>query len=188
MLRVWPSGERQPALSHGINVTRLTNGGYLRTAALSPDGKYFAYTEQEGAAAHLWLRQVAGGQTIRLVTETEQTILGLTFAPDGQAIYFTALGQTDPQGAVYCVPTLGGAMTKLLTGVISPVALSPDGRQLAFIRQEDTWEDQRGGNNLVLADATGAMNKLCSGAAGWNDLASLVPVGRPTARRSLARF
>ncbi|MBS1787535.1 MAG: PD40 domain-containing protein [Acidobacteria bacterium] len=159
-LRFWPLKERQPDSSHGISVMRLTNGGYIRTAALSPDGKYFAYTEQDGVAAHLWLRQVAGGQPIKLVPETEQTILGLTFAPDGQAIYFTALGQGDPQGAVYRVSTLGGAVTKVLTGVISPVALSPDGRQLAFIRIEGSWEEQRGGNNLVLADVTGGNERI----------------------------
>lgn len=155
-LRFWPLKERQPDSSHGINVTRLTNGGYIRTAALSPDGRYFAYTEQDGAAANLWLRQVAGGQPIRLVPEIEQTILGLTFAPDSQAVYFVLSGPNNPVGALYRVSALGGAVTKLLTGIISPVAAAPDGQRLAFIRLTERGE----GNSLVVADVTGGNERI----------------------------
>jgi len=159
-LRVWSSKERRPDSPRGIKVTRLTNGGYIHNAVLSPDGKYFAYTEQDGAAARLWLRQVAGGQPITLVPEIERPILGLTFAPDGLAIYFVTIGRDDPQGALYRVPALGGTATKLLTGIVSPVTFAPDGRRLAFIRFEGRPEEKSEGNSLVVADITGGSERI----------------------------
>lgn len=151
MLWLWQSKERQPDSPREIKVTRLTNGGYIHNAVISPDGKYFAYTEQEGDAARLLLRQVAGGQPITLVPEIEHPIPGLTFAPDSQAVYFVTAGQSNPQGALYRVPALGGTVTKLLTGIFSPVAFAPDGQRLAFIRFEEKSE----GYSLVLADISG---------------------------------
>jgi Tol biopolymer transport system component/DNA-binding winged helix-turn-helix (wHTH) protein len=154
-LRFWPSKERPPDSPHGIKATRLTNGGYIHDAVLSPDGNNFAYTEQDGATASLCLRQVAGGQPVMLVPEIAQAILGLTFAPDGNAIYFVTADQSDPQGALYRVASLGGPVTKLLTRIASPVAFAPDGKRLAFVRLEGPPEEKSEGNSLVLADITG---------------------------------
>lgn len=154
----WPLQVRQPEPPREIKVTRLTNGGYIHNAVLSPDGKYFAYTEQDDAVARLWLRQVAGGQTVMLVPELGPIIPGLSFAPDGQAIYFVTVGGDNPQGALYRVPTLGGAVTKLLTGIVSPVTFAPDGQQLAFIRLAGASE--KDGTCLVLADKTGGNERI----------------------------
>ncbi|HEX4949325.1 MAG TPA: winged helix-turn-helix domain-containing protein [Blastocatellia bacterium] len=133
-----------------IKVTRLTNGGEVLSASLSPDGKYFVYAEHDGSVARLWLRQVAGGQPLEIVTGAEP-IVGTTFAPDGQFVYYVTLGQREPQGALYRVPTLGGAAAKLLTGIASPVAFAPDGRRLAFVRLSSENEE----SSLVIAESEG---------------------------------
>ena len=39
-----------------------------RDSALSPDGKWFAYTRDEEGAKQLWLRNVANGRTVRLTS------------------------------------------------------------------------------------------------------------------------
>ena len=178
-LRVWPSKERQPDSPQGIKVTRLTNGGYINNAVLSPDGKYFAYTEQDGGGARLWLRQVAGGQPLMLVPEIEHPILGLTFAPDGQAIYLVTTGRDDPEGALYRVPALGGPATKLLTRIGSPVAFAPDGQRLAFIRPEGQPEEKSEGNSLVLADITGGNERIVMTRSGLERLGVSGPSWSP---------
>lgn len=152
----WKAQKRQPEVSRAINLTRLTNGGFMQNAVLSPDGKYFAYTEQAGATARLWLRQVTGGQAVTLVPEIEFPMPGLTFAPDSEAIYFVTAGLSNPQGALYRVSVLGGATTRLLTGIVSPVAFAPNARRVAFMRQSEKNE----GYSLVLADVTGGNEQV----------------------------
>ena len=76
--------------------------------------------------------------------------MGTTFAPDGQFVYYVTLGQREPQGALYRVPTLGGPVTKLLTGIASPVTFAPDGRRLAFVRRSLATK-----NSLVIAGSEG---------------------------------
>ncbi len=159
-LRVWPSKGPNPDSPHGIKITRLTNGGFFPNASLSPDGKYFAYTEQNDATAQLWLRLVAGGKPVMLVPEIELPIPGLTFAPDGQAIYFVTTGQANTRGALYRVPLLGGPLTRLLTGIVSPVTFAPDGQQLAFIRVDPPTEEKGEGFSLILADLTGGNERI----------------------------
>lgn len=155
-LRFWPRRDRQPDLSPGIKVARLTNGGYIHNAVLSPDGKSFAYTEQDGATARLLLRQVAGSQPVILVPEIEQPILGLTFAPDSQTIYFVTNVQNNSQGALYRVPVLSGPVIKLLMGINSPVTFAPNGQRLAFIRAEENDKS----TSLVLADIMGGNERI----------------------------
>ncbi len=157
LLAGW-SRNQPPEAPSEIKVTRLTNGGYIHNAIVSPDGKYFAYTEQDDAIARLWLRQVAGGQPIMLVPELGPSIPGLGFSPDGQFIYFVAIGQDNPQGALYSIPTLGGAVTKVLTGIVSPVTFAPDGHRLAFIRL--AGQDEKDGTSLVLADNIGGNERV----------------------------
>jgi len=180
----WPHRERQPDLPHEIKVTRLTNGGYIHNAVISPDGKFFAYTEQDGAAAPLWLRQVAGGQPVMLVPDIKHQILGLTFTPDSQAIYFATAGQDSSEGALYRVPVLGGPVTKLLTGIISPVTFAPDGRQLAFIRLAGEKE----GNSLVLADALGGNERIVLTRGGLERFGSDGPSWSPDGKEIACQF
>ncbi|MBI1761708.1 MAG: winged helix-turn-helix domain-containing protein [Acidobacteria bacterium] len=155
-VRPWRAGQ-QAAVPRELKVARLTNGGFISNAVLSPDGGYFTYTEQDGDVARLWLRQVAGGQPLALVPELRGAIQGLTFAPDSQAVYFVTVDSHNPQGALYRVLTLGGPVTKLLTGIVSPITFAPDGRRFAFIRLEDLKGE---GNSLVLADSTGGNERV----------------------------
>ena len=154
-LAVSPSKE-QHASPHAIKVMSLTSGATIIVAALSPDGKYFAYIEQEDAGGRLWLRQVVGGPLLNLVPEIKGIILALTFAPDGQAAYFVTYDQDIRQSALYRVSALGGPVTKVLTDIASPVTFAPDGQRLAFIRIDEKGEV----TSLVLADLTGGNERI----------------------------
>lgn len=158
-----------------LKVTRLTNGGDVNSATLSADGKYFVYAEHDGNMGRLWLRQVTGGQPLEIVPEAEQVIVGTTFSPDGQFVYYVRIDPREPQGALYRVPVLGGPVTKLLTGIASPITFAPDGRRLAFVR----WT--RGGEetSLVIAGSEGGNEQTVLMRSGSERLGNSGPAWSP---------
>jgi Tol biopolymer transport system component/DNA-binding winged helix-turn-helix (wHTH) protein len=135
----WVKGlrEARSAAKPEMTIERLTNGGEIRAATLSPDGKYFVYVEQDGAISHLWLRQTEQSNPIEIIPPRDQYFGSTTFSPDGLYVYFTAINRQSGQVELYRVPTLGGPQTRLLTGVDSVVTFSPDGKRIAFIRFEE---------------------------------------------------
>src|SRR5215208_5427862 len=126
-----------------MKITRLTDDGMARKAALSPDGRYVAYVLRDGGRESLRVRQVATSSDLIVVPSAESVYIGLTFSPDGDYLYYVTLSTRNNQGALanmgesgtlYRVPVLGGASRRLLTGVDSPVTFSPDGGRFAFVR------------------------------------------------------
>jgi Tol biopolymer transport system component len=61
---------------------------------------------------------------------------GLTFSPDGSYLYFVRRDEAEHTIAVlYQAPMLGGAPHVLVRDVDSPIAFSPDGRHMAYLRE-----------------------------------------------------
>ncbi|HKC65665.1 MAG TPA: winged helix-turn-helix domain-containing protein, partial [Pyrinomonadaceae bacterium] len=117
-----------------IRLTKLTTTGKIINAAVSPDGKNFAYVTADAGQESLWLRQLsASSNNVQIVAPAEAYYHGLTFSRDGSYIYYVLSEKFDPN-ALYRVPTLGGASIKLAEDVDGPVALSPDEKQLAYVR------------------------------------------------------
>ena len=105
--------------------TQLTNYGPRETAsALSPDGRSFAFVSDHAGTPDVWLRQVSGGDLVRLTDDAELES-HLIFAPDGEAIYFRrAL-------AIWRIGTLGGQARTIMSAASHP-SPSPDGQRLAY--------------------------------------------------------
>ena len=151
------SNQSQPAsatktIASTLNMTRLTGSAKVQNAAVSPDGKYIVYVVKEGARQSLWLRQVAVTSNVQILAPAEVQYVGETFSPDGNLIYYVAIDSNNPAGALYQVPVLGGAPRRILMGISSPVAFSPDGNRIAFLRSE---EQTTGEFNLMVADVDG---------------------------------
>jgi serine/threonine-protein kinase len=93
--------------------------------ALSPDGKFLAYS---GPRGELEVRQVEGGVPIPVVKNGDGDGRWPAWLPDGQRLVFVS-----PRG-VELVSALGGVPRLLMpsTRTIRGVAVSPDGRTLAF--------------------------------------------------------
>jgi Tol biopolymer transport system component len=142
---VRPDDERAAARTasgfQSMKVTRLPVTGLVSEAVISPDGNYLAYSanEQGREGMSVWVRQVgAASNTQRLVAPAEGTFYGgLVFSPDSKHVYYgVARGQTRPP-ELYRVPVLGGPSEKILDEFGAsggPVAFSPDGRSLAYVR------------------------------------------------------
>ena len=128
----WPKTLRTPFAN--VKLTRFTTTGNVIKAAISPDGKYLAHVIDDNGLKSLWLRQVATGKDLQLVPPAHvEWFYGLTFSHDGNYIYYVNQ-EMNQLGMLYQVPSLGGTPTKLIEDVDSAVTLSPDDRQLAFIR------------------------------------------------------
>jgi eukaryotic-like serine/threonine-protein kinase len=130
----WFSSTRWPNLQN-IRLTRLTESGKAQSVAISPDGRYVAYTIQDGENSSLRLRQVGAlGETQVLVHEA-LLLPGLAFSPDGDYLYFLRGPRKNEQFTnLYVIPTLGGPERKLIENIDSAVSLSPDGHQLVYLR------------------------------------------------------
>jgi Tol biopolymer transport system component len=126
----------------------------VKTAAISPDGKYVAYAVDELGETHfgvpggrtkesLWVRQVAGGD-VQVAPAAEVGYWGLTFSRDGDFLYAVrSEGKNVGFGFLYKIPVLGGAVKRLIAEVDTRVTLSPDGRQLAFVRNHAGGDDSK---------------------------------------------
>jgi Tol biopolymer transport system component/DNA-binding winged helix-turn-helix (wHTH) protein len=136
-----PSHKSSAALRVG-KVTRLTTTGKVgNVAAISPDGKLFAYSLLEKEQQSLWLGHVNGGEPVRINGPVDAIYSSLTFAPDGGSLYY-AVGENyglseRPSGfGLYRLPVFGGAAERIKDNVRSHIAFTPAGRQFAYVRNQ----------------------------------------------------
>lgn len=125
--------------------SKLTTTGNAINAAVSPDGKYIAYTIEEAGRQSLWMRQASVANSVRVIQPAETHYRGLMFSLDGAYIFYVA-NDKDALSALYKVPAFGGSPQKVKDRVDSPVAFAPDGKGFAFVRR-DTARRQ---DNLVI--------------------------------------
>ena len=117
-----------------MQMTKLTDNGQVQSVAISPDGRYLAYARGDEIRQSLWLRELATRADAQILSPGPG-VHGLTFSPDGNSLYVVRSDANDPSFKyLYRVPAHGGAATKLITDVDSPVSFSPDGRQFVYER------------------------------------------------------
>jgi eukaryotic-like serine/threonine-protein kinase len=173
--------ERRPGAPSAIKITRLTSTGKAIEAAVSPDGKWVVYAVKEGNQRSLHVRQIATTSDVQIVAPAVMRMGRQTFSADGNYLFYNAFDQNSESGILYQVPSLGGIPRKILTDIISPITLSPDGKRIAFIRNN---ESVSGEDQLMVANIDGsAEQKLAgrrvdkwfnSGGCGWSPDAKVI--------------
>ncbi len=123
-----------PTTVTDMTVAPLTSSGNISHAVISADGKWVAYSMDESSGYSLGIRQVATNSTIQVAVPAGGNIKGITFSRDGNYLYFVRMVNT-MYSALYAAPTLGGTPRQLIANVDSAVTFSPDGKQMAFVRQ-----------------------------------------------------
>jgi Tol biopolymer transport system component/DNA-binding winged helix-turn-helix (wHTH) protein len=109
----------------------------VRAAAISPDGRYLAFSDQTG----FYLRQIETGETHPVAMPEPIRAHSISWFPDGTHLV-VGLGSILSQTSLWEVSTLGGSARELTDEGRSP-AVSPDGAEVAFIRgghfQQQIW-------------------------------------------------
>ncbi|HSE45523.1 MAG TPA: protein kinase, partial [Gemmatimonadales bacterium] len=100
--------------------------------ALSPDGKFVAYSGAKGA---IMVRQVGGGVPIAVVRDGGGTGRWPAWTPDGQRLVYIS-----PRG-FEIVPALGGSsrLVRPASGLPRGVAVSPDGKDFVFASHDSVF-------------------------------------------------
>jgi serine/threonine protein kinase/Tol biopolymer transport system component len=140
-----------------IKFERLTNNGKAVSAAISPDGKYVAYAEAEAGRQSLWIRQTNIANAKRIVPSALTCYYWLSFSRDGDILYYLtddAFDGNSLRKTLYQIPVFGSAIPRKVIANIwgASVALSPDGKRLAFVR----WNFNQSERALMLANVDGS--------------------------------
>jgi len=144
------------AVKNELTFLPLTNAEIIGEATISPDSKYFAYSEYDADTSRVWLQQVGESTRIEIVGTGFGRIRMLTFTRDSTAIYFTGWHSEQNSNSLYRVPTLGGLPTKILTGISGPVSFSPSGDEIVFVRDDSTINQTQ----IVIAASDGTRERI----------------------------
>jgi serine/threonine protein kinase/Tol biopolymer transport system component len=115
-------------------LTKLVDTTKATDAAISPDGKYVAYSIEEGGKQSLWVKQVFGGNGVPVVPAADVGYEGITFSSDANYIYYITHEKGQNQRELFRIPLLGVTPKKILEDIDTPISFSPDGTQMTFIR------------------------------------------------------
>jgi Tol biopolymer transport system component len=126
---------------------QITNDrGIEITPALSPDGKLLAYAGGEPDNTSIFVRQVSGGEAIRLARGRAPQ-----WSPDGSRIVYVDSTQ------ILTVPALGGSSRLLVNpgqGLAATPTWSHDGKMLAYVRVQLLDNDTLTGIYIANGDGT----------------------------------
>ncbi|MGE5176913.1 MAG: protein kinase domain-containing protein [Hyphomicrobiales bacterium] len=143
--------------SQTMRIASLTSVGDVQDAVLSPDGRYLAYVNGPLGHRNVTVRQVATGSDVVILSDRSDEPHGLRFSADSNYLFYLGRDPETPNySALFQVPSLGGQSTKRLFDVDSRIALSPDGKQVAFVR----GLPQAAMTNLVIADLDTAHERI----------------------------
>jgi Tol biopolymer transport system component/DNA-binding winged helix-turn-helix (wHTH) protein len=127
-----PNAEARSIPFSGYDLTRLTTTGKSKHAAISSDGRYVAHVMAGAEGDSLWVRQVAVANDTQIAPPSRSDLVWVTFAPDGNFIYFLTLERDKGETELFRVPVLGGPIVKVAHDIGAP-SFSPDGTKLAFM-------------------------------------------------------
>ena len=127
----------------------------VRSAAISGDGKYLAFSDDTGC----YLRQIDTGETHALALPQGFKANPVSWFPDGSHILATSVAGPAQEAALWQLSGLGGSPRKLSDDA-RDAAVSPDGSQIVFLRgatnSQELWLMGAGGEQpRKLAGETG---------------------------------
>jgi Tol biopolymer transport system component len=150
------------AVQNNYKLQSLTANGNIREAAISPDGKYLAYTENSNGEAGVWIKQISTNSNHEIVPPTKNDYFALKFSPDGQFIYYGLIEPSAGVGTIYRVPFLGGNPIKIVENVGGPPSFSPDGAQFVFVR----FDINASRASLVIVNSDGSGERVLASRQG----------------------
>jgi eukaryotic-like serine/threonine-protein kinase len=167
-LRNFVNSSKQRAAQSGfgeVKLSKLIDTGKATDAAISPDGKYVAYTIEEGDKQSLWVKQIVGGNSVLVIPPAEVRYAGMTFSPDVNYIFYVSFDRQTNVGKLFRIPILGVTSKKILDDVDTPVSFSPDGSRIAFVRGYPSQKQTA----LIIANVDGTSERTLATRASPDD-------------------
>jgi Tol biopolymer transport system component len=147
-----------PILSAGFNSIKLTDTGKVNHAAISPDGKYVVYTNEVNGKESLWLRRLETGNNSEILPVTDERYYGVTFSNNSENIFFTRRpNDLETPMSIYKIPLLGGVPTKITDKTQGVIKVTPDDKQVIFVRYENRVGSK---NSLMIVDIEGKTERI----------------------------
>jgi Tol biopolymer transport system component/DNA-binding winged helix-turn-helix (wHTH) protein len=148
-----PGGSAAPILSARFDSARISDTGKVHHSVLSSDGKYVAYTNLVNGKESIWLRSLETSDNTPIIPPSDDLYLGLTFSKDGETLFFTRKSnQANEVAGLYRIPVFGGVPVKIAERCEGGITVSPDDKQILFVRYEPGIHDS---NKLVVIDVDG---------------------------------
>jgi Tol biopolymer transport system component len=126
----------------GSGLRRLTdNRAFDNDVDVSPDGRQIAYAEKVNGRAQIFLMNTDGSDQHRLTFDGHRD-RAPHWSPDGRRIVYFSVpgkgGRSRSDEDVWSIAAIGGRPRHLASNGEDPV-YSPDGRQIAFLRDYSIW-------------------------------------------------
>lgn len=147
-----------PILSAPFSSEKLSTNGKVILAVLSPSGNNVVYTNGVGNEKQsVWLRQLESGNSVEIIPPSEDQYYSLAFSPDEKTLYFARSSRSlgEPR-SIYRISIIGGIPQKILSEAEGWMSISPDGKQISFVRCPQRNEEFC---SLYVADATDGANE-----------------------------
>jgi Tol biopolymer transport system component/DNA-binding winged helix-turn-helix (wHTH) protein len=119
-----------------FSLERLPVPGGVDETAFSLDGRWVAYTRIEGNQQSLWMYDLKTGGNALIVPPSNRGYRGLTFAPNAEFLYVALQEGASRERNLYRIPSAGGELQLVRKGVPSPIGVSPDGTQYAYVTED----------------------------------------------------
>lgn len=129
-------------------------------ATFSPDGRWLVFTSERSGNPELWAMEVGPGGEPFPLTRNDALDDAADFAPDGRSLAFVSTRDGDAD--IFVMPfdpddptaeERAANLTRRPGGDFHP-AFSPDGRRIAYSRQDKLWSDLSSGTPVF--DSNGA--------------------------------
>lgn len=117
-----------------LRVKRLTDSGDITFLAVSPNSELLAFVRHEEQGESVWVKQIATGSSNQILPPLSKGYRMLAFSPDNRYLF---IREAATPGAIYQTSAFSAGTTrKVADNVWSSFSVSPDGKQLAFIRRD----------------------------------------------------
>ncbi len=145
-----------PLLTGQFTSEPFSANGEVSHAVITSDGSNVIYTNGPEGKQSIWRRQLETGNNIEIVPPTEDHYVGLAVSPDGNSIFFVRRPRSGQKKATFRVSANGGIPAKIIEDTEGWISISPDGKQISFVRCAFTDADHC---SLLTADADSGKNE-----------------------------